>query len=64
MREVNTERQQITVAGRIRQQDISDTNTVPSTRLADAKISYVGKGDLSDKQRPGWWHQLLTWFGL
>lgn len=62
--EVNNERQQIKLEGRIRQQDISDANTVLSTRLADAKISYVGDGDLSDRQRPGWWHKLLTWFGL
>lgn len=62
--EVNNERQQIKVEGRIRQQDISDTNTVPSTRIADARISYVGEGDLADKQRPGWWQRVLTWFGL
>ncbi|WP_229423577.1 flagellar basal body L-ring protein FlgH [Massilia frigida] len=62
--EVNNERQQIRVEGRIRTQDLSDTNVVFSTRIADAKISYVGAGDLSDKQRPGWWQQVLTWFGL
>ncbi|HEX8611912.1 MAG TPA: flagellar basal body L-ring protein FlgH [Telluria sp.] len=62
--EVNNERQQIRVAGRIRPQDLSDTNVVLSTRIADAKISYVGAGDLSDKQRPGWWQMVLTWFGL
>lgn len=62
--EVNNERQQIKVEGRIRQQDVSDANTALSTRLADAKISYVGDGDLSERQRPGWWHKVLTWFGL
>lgn len=62
--EVNNERQQIKVEGRIRQQDISDVNTVLSTRLADAKISYVGDGDLSERQRPAWWQKFLTWFGL
>ncbi|CUI02862.1 flagellar basal body L-ring protein FlgH [Massilia antarctica] len=62
--EVNNERQQIRVEGRIRTQDLSDTNVVLSTRIADAKISYVGAGDLSDKQRPGWWQQVLTWFGM
>jgi flagellar L-ring protein precursor FlgH len=64
MLEVNNERQQIRVEGRIRQQDIADTNTVSSTRIADAKISYVGEGDLADRQRPGWWQRALTWFGL
>lgn len=62
--EVNNERQQIKVEGKIRLQDISDANTVLSTRLADAKISYVGDGDLSERQRPAWWHKILTWFGL
>ncbi|MFZ6646140.1 flagellar basal body L-ring protein FlgH [Undibacterium sp. TJN25] len=62
--EINNERQQIRVQGTIRPQDISDANTVLSTRIADAKISYVGSGDLSDKQRPGWWQKIFTWFGL
>ncbi|MBI1890114.1 MAG: flagellar basal body L-ring protein FlgH [Burkholderiales bacterium] len=62
--EVNNERQQIKVEGRVRPQDISDTNTVLSTRIADAKISYVGEGDLADRQRPSWWQRLLTMFGL
>ncbi len=62
--EVNNEKQQIKVEGRIRPQDVSDTNTVLSTRIADAKISYAGEGDLSDKQRPSWWQRCLSWFGL
>ena len=62
--EVNNERQQIRVEGRVRPQDVSDANTVLSTRLADAKISYVGDGDLSEKQRPSWWQRIFTWFGL
>jgi flagellar L-ring protein precursor FlgH len=62
--EINNERQQIKVEGRVRPHDISDVNTVLSTRIADAKISYVGDGDLADRQRPSWWHRLLTWFGL
>lgn len=62
--EVNNERQQIKVEGRVRRRDISEENTILSTRIADAKISYVGDGDLADRQRPGWWQRLLTWFGL
>lgn len=62
--EVNNETQQIKVEGRVRPQDITDVNTVLSTRLGDAKISYVGQGDLADRQRPGWWQQVMTWFGL
>jgi flagellar L-ring protein precursor FlgH len=62
--EINNERQQISVEGRIRPQDVSDTNVVLSTRVANAKIRYSGEGDLADKQRPGWWQRLLTLFGI
>lgn len=62
--EVNNERQQIRVEGRVRPQDVSESNTVLSTRLADARISYAGEGDLSERQRPAWWHKVLTWFGF
>ena len=48
----------------MRPQDVSDANTVLSSRLADAKISYIGDGDLADRQRSAWWQRLLTWFGL
>lgn len=61
---VNNERQTIKVEGRIRPQDVSDANVVLSTRIADAKISYAGQGDLADSQRPAWWQRFLTFFGL
>jgi flagellar L-ring protein FlgH len=62
--EVNNEKQQIKLQGRIRVGDISGTNTILSTRIAEAKISYVGEGDVSDKQRPSWWQRALSWFGV
>lgn len=62
--EVNNEKQQIRVEGRIRPQDVSDANIVLSTRIAGARISYAGQGDLTDVQRPGWWQHFLTLFGL
>lgn len=61
---VNNEQQMIKVEGRIRPQDVSDANVVLSTRIADAKISYAGQGDLADSQRPAWWQRFLTFFGL
>jgi len=61
--EINNERQQISVEGQVRPQDVSDTNTVLSTRIANARIRYSGQGDLSDKQRPAWWQRFLTLFG-
>jgi len=62
--EINNERQQIAVEGLIRPQDVSDTNVVLSTRIANARISYSGQGDLADKQRPAWWQRFLTLFGI
>lgn len=61
---INEEQQRIDVEGRVRPQDISDTNTVLSTRVADARITYVGEGDLANRQKPGWWHHFLDLFGL
>ena len=64
MLEINNEKQKISVEGRIRPQDVSDANVVLSSRLADARIRYVGQGDLSDKQRPAWWQNFLSLFGV
>lgn len=64
MLEVNNEKQQIHVEGRVRPQDVSDANVVQSTRIADARISYAGQGDLADVQRPAWWQRFMTLFGL
>lgn len=61
--DINNERQQISVQGRIRPQDVSETNVVLSTRIANARISYAGQGDVADKQRPAWWQRFLTLFG-
>ena len=61
---VNQERHKVTVEGRVRPQDVSTENVVLSTRLADARIDYVGDGDLSERQRRGWWRRLLDWMGF
>ena len=61
---VNEEQHRVHVEGRVRPQDISDANLVVSTRIADAKITYVGTGDLSEQQKQGFWRSLLAWFGL
>lgn len=61
---INEEQQRIDIEGRVRRQDISDNNVVLSTRLADARITYVGEGDVAQRQKPGWWHHLLDLFGL
>ncbi len=56
---VDNEVQYITVSGVIRPQDISASNRVQSTYLADSRIEYYGKGALADKQKPGWGTRII-----
>ncbi|RQP26657.1 flagellar basal body L-ring protein FlgH [Piscinibacter terrae] len=64
MLEINDERQRIHLEGRIRPVDLQENNLVLSSRLADAKISYLGNGVIGDKQKPAWWQKILTALGV
>jgi len=64
MLEINDERQRIHLEGRIRPVDLQENNLVLSSRLADAKISYLGNGVIGDKQKPAWWQKILTALGI
>lgn len=44
----------VRISGIVRPQDISTANTVFSAQVADARITYSGKGMLADANRPGW----------
>lgn len=44
----------IRISGIVRPEDIAPDNTIISTRLANAKISYSGTGALADSQSMGW----------
>ena len=55
---VNRELRVIEVAGVVRARDISKDNTIPYTKVAEARISYGGRGRMSEVQQPGWGHQL------
>lgn len=44
----------IRLSGLVRVEDIDGLNRVSSQRLADARISYSGKGTLADSNEPGW----------
>lgn len=56
---VNGELRELLVSGVMRPQDIASDNTVRHDRLAEARISYGGRGQLSDVQRPRYGQQLL-----
>jgi flagellar L-ring protein precursor FlgH len=55
---VNYELRQLTIAGIVRPTDISRANTVSYDRVAEARISYGGRGRLSEVQQPSWGQQL------
>lgn len=44
----------IQISGIVRPQDVSTNNTVLSTQVADARITYSGKGAVADANRMGW----------
>lgn len=51
---VNAETQVIYLTGIVRPVDIMANNTIDSKHVLNARISYTGKGAISDKQEPGW----------
>lgn len=44
----------IRISGIVRPDDVAPDNTILSTRLANAKISYSGTGSLAESQNMGW----------
>jgi flagellar L-ring protein precursor FlgH len=48
---MNTEVRQLTIAGIVRPEDISSNNTILHTQIAEARINYGGRGDLSRVQK-------------
>lgn len=58
---VNHEDQILVLQGTIRPRDITPDNTIRSTMIADARISYTGNGVISDRQRPGWLMNILDY---
>jgi len=50
----------ISVTGLIRSADISPDNRVASTRVADARITYSGKGEIAKASRQGWLNRFFS----
>lgn len=56
---VNNENQVMVLHGVIRPEDVDGSNSVLSSRVAQARIEYYGEGVLSEKQNPGWMMRII-----
>jgi flagellar L-ring protein precursor FlgH len=47
----NNDLRELTVSGIVRPEDISSSNTIKHTQIAEARISYAGRGDIARVQK-------------
>ncbi len=58
---ISKDKETMTITGVVRQKDISPDNTIESYLVADASITYTGKGAANDAARPGIVMRFLNW---
>ena len=55
----NAEMRQLTVSGIVRPEDITSSNTIKHTQIAEARINYGGRGDISRVQKTPWGQSIV-----
>ncbi len=58
---ISDDKETIHLSGVVRQRDVTPGNTIESYLIADAEISYTGKGAASAGSRPGFITRLFNW---
>lgn len=56
---VNNEEEIMVLSGLVRSRDISASNQVDSSRIANMRIDFYGRGIIADQQNPGWGYKLF-----
>ncbi|MFZ2289889.1 MAG: flagellar basal body L-ring protein FlgH [Halopseudomonas yangmingensis] len=56
---LNTGNELVRISGLVRSDDVGPDNTVPSMRVADARITYSGTGAFANASQPGWLSQFF-----
>ncbi len=56
---VNFEVRELIVAGIVRTEDIDSDNVIPSEKIAQARIAYGGRGQITDVQQPRYGQQVM-----
>lgn len=57
---INRGHEFIRISGIVRPGDISADNRIASTRVADAQIEYLGRGEIARASRQGWLQRFFT----
>ncbi|WP_331255870.1 flagellar basal body L-ring protein FlgH [Candidatus Bealeia paramacronuclearis] len=56
---LNNEVKEVQITGVVRPEDITSSNTIPLEKIAEARLSVGGRGQLADLQQPGWGQQIF-----